>query len=104
MGEQPILHGTHHFDMMYLPTKYYQNISEREIWEIQSTQQGSICEYGRTDGRTVAKLIAISPEPCLLRDKKEKEKKLDAKSHLATITVTKGEQRVNTNYSIYCKP
>ena len=65
MGDQPILHTIHRRDLIYMPAKYYQNISKG----IKFSERTSFCL--RTDGQTDAKLIALSPEPCWLGGKKD---------------------------------
>ena len=50
-GEQPFLHATHCFDHIYMPTKYYQNISKG----MKVIERTNFCI------RTDAWLMAISP-------------------------------------------
>ena len=52
-----ILYATHRRDLFYITVKYHQNIPNG----IQFIERTRKCL--RTDGRTVARLIAISPEP-----------------------------------------
>ena len=54
-GEQPFLHATHRLDPIYMPTKYYQNISKG----IKVIERTSFClrTDRRTDRRTDARLI-----------------------------------------------
>ena len=58
-GEQPFLHATHCFDHIYMPTKYYQNISKG----MKVIEHTNFCIW------TDAWLIAISPKPCRSGDK-----------------------------------
>ena len=52
-GEQPFLHPTHRLDLIYMPTKYYQNIS-KGIKVIEHTSF-----FLRTDRRTNGFLVGI---------------------------------------------
>ena len=58
-GEKPFLHATHCFDHIYMPTKYYQNISKG----MKVIEHTNFCIW------TDAWLIAISPKPCRSGDK-----------------------------------
>ena len=57
-GEQPFLHATHRLDPIYMPTKYYQNISKG----IKVIERTSFCLQtdGQTDGRQADRYIPRS--------------------------------------------
>ena len=54
-GEQPFLHATHCLDLIYMPTKYYQNISKG----IKNIERTSFCLRmdGQTNGRQADRYI-----------------------------------------------
>ena len=64
-----LVRDTNRHDLFYITVKYHENIP-KGIQDIERTRKclrtdGRTQEsvYGRTDGRTDARLIAISPEP-----------------------------------------
>ena len=64
-GEQPFLHVTHRLDPIYMPTKYFQNISKG----IKVIERTSFCL--RMDRRQTGHYI---PKPCQSGDKKREKK------------------------------
>ena len=65
-GEQPFLHATHRLDPIYMPTKYYQNISkgikviERTSFCLRTDRRTDRRTDGQTDGRQADRYIPRS--------------------------------------------
>ena len=65
-GEQPFLHATHRLDPIYMPTKYYQNISkgikviERTSFCLRMDRRTDRRTDGQTDGRQADRYIPRS--------------------------------------------
>ena len=65
-GEQPFLHATHCLDPIYMPTKYYQNISkgikviERTSFCLRTDRRTDRRTDGQTDGRQADRYIPRS--------------------------------------------
>ena len=82
-GEQPFLHATHRLDPIYMPTKYYQNISkgikviERTSFCLRTDRRTDRRTDGQTDGRQADRYIPrsfsgrgiMTPSCCMIVDR-----------------------------------